>query len=56
MIRNAEAEVARELKKLNGPATRESVEQAASRAARRVFRDSLGFKPVVHAHVDMLER
>jgi ribonuclease J len=56
VIRNAEAEVARELKKLNGPATRESVEQAASRAARRVFRDSLGFKPVVHAHVDMLER
>jgi ribonuclease J len=56
LLRNAEAEVARELKKLNGPATRESVEQAASRAARRVFRDTLGFKPVVHAHVDMLER
>jgi ribonuclease J len=56
VIRNAEAEVARELKKLTGNPTREAIETAATRAARRVFRDRLGWKPVVHAHVDMLER
>jgi len=56
LVRNAEAEVAREIKKLNGNPSREAIETAASRAARRVFRDGLGWKPVVHAHVDMLER
>lgn len=53
---SAEVEVSRELKKLNGPPTREAIESAVGRAARRVFRDGLGWKPVVHAHVDMLER
>jgi ribonuclease J len=56
VIRNAEAEVAREIKKLTGHPPREAIESAAARAARRVFRDSLGWKPVVHVQVDMLER
>ena len=56
IVHNAEIEVARALKKLGNDISRGAIETAVSRAARRVFRDGLGFKPVVHAHVDMLDR
>lgn len=56
LVQSAEREVARELKRLPGQPSREAIEIAAARAARRVFRDGLGWKPVVHAHIDMLER
>lgn len=55
VVRAAQAEVAVAIDGLPKHSSREAIELAVSRAARRVFRDALGFKPTVHAVVDMLE-
>jgi ribonuclease J len=55
LVRAAQVEIARSLKDLGKTPSREAVELAATRAARRIFRDGLGFRPVVHAVVDSFE-
>jgi mRNA degradation ribonuclease J1/J2 len=55
VVRSAQAEIAVAIQGLAKQSGREAVEQAVSRAARRAFRNALGFKPTVHAVVDMLD-
>jgi ribonuclease J len=46
--------VLRELRKLEPGASEESVQLAAQRAVRRVFRDALGWRPLVHTTVQRM--
>ncbi len=48
LIEDCQRAVTRALRSLNGRSDAEAVEMAASRAARRVFRDALGWRPLVH--------
>jgi ribonuclease J len=50
------SEIARALKSFGKRPSREDLEQAVVRATRKVFRDTLGFRPVVHAVVDIADR
>jgi ribonuclease J len=49
VIAEARAAVARAIDGLPPGADAEAIEVAAARAARRVFRDALGFRPLVHS-------
>jgi hypothetical protein len=46
--------VLRELRRLEPGASEESVQLAAQRAVRRVFRDALGWRPLVHTTVQRM--
>ena len=51
LLEDAQVGVARALRALERDADNETVQLTAARAARRVFRDALGFRPVVHTVV-----
>jgi len=56
LVGRTRTEVARALRELGKRPSREALEQALVRATRRVFRDALGFRPVIHAVVDVVDR
>jgi ribonuclease J len=51
VIEEARAAITRAIGGLDRGADRETIEHTATRAARRVFRDALGFRPLVHCAV-----
>jgi ribonuclease J len=55
LLQQAQLGVTRALNALERSADVETIELAAVRAARRVFRDALGWRPVVHAQVHRAE-
>jgi ribonuclease J len=55
LLQQAQLGVTRALAALERSADVETIELAAARAARRVFRDALGWRPVVHAQVRRAE-
>jgi mRNA degradation ribonuclease J1/J2 len=51
LLEEAQLGVSRALRTLESTADVETVQQTAARAARRVFRDALGWRPAVHTVV-----
>jgi len=52
IVRDAERAVERALRNLGKAPESETVQLAAERAVRRVFRDALGWRPLIHSLVD----
>jgi ribonuclease J len=56
LLEECERAVARAVRRLDGDRDDDAVEMAVTRAARRVFRDALGWRPLIHTVVDQPDR